>query len=190
MEVASNQGNTSLPSAAPASGAVDAGPMKLHFELTLPRELGGELTAWRRTFERFTDVMERWLESSLAHPGLPAPPPMPWMTPAARAVPQPAPLPSPPPAPSFEIPVPPTPRTVETPVQPPTRTDETPIPLLPPLSPSGGLAPWVAETLRGSERAREASSPEPRSLLPAMNAVKWKANEFRQGLDPFAPTFS
>lgn len=80
MEASNNQGNHRLPSAAPTSGdsAESATPLKLNLEVTLPSELGQELRAWRKTFERFADVMERWLENSLAHPGMPAPPPMPW----------------------------------------------------------------------------------------------------------------
>jgi tetratricopeptide (TPR) repeat protein len=80
MEASNNQGNHRMPSAAPTSGdsAESVAPLKLHLELTLPQELGQELKAWRKTFERFADVMERWLENSLAHPGMPAPPPMPW----------------------------------------------------------------------------------------------------------------
>jgi tetratricopeptide (TPR) repeat protein len=68
-------------------------PLKLQFEVTLPQELGGELKAWRKTFERFTDVMERWLESSLAHPNFPAPPAMPWLAPSIRSPEQPIPQP-------------------------------------------------------------------------------------------------
>ena len=58
MEAANIRGNTILPSAPPASGDGDAAPLKLQLEVTLPRELGGELKAWRRSFERFADVME------------------------------------------------------------------------------------------------------------------------------------
>jgi tetratricopeptide (TPR) repeat protein len=91
MEAANNQGNPSLPSAVPASGASDEdAASKLHFEVTLPPELGGELKAWRKAFERYTDVMERWLANGLPHPGFP---PMPW----TMAPPQPDPLPPPPP---------------------------------------------------------------------------------------------
>ncbi len=88
MEASNTQGNASLPSAASASGEGEASaePLKLQVEVALPRGLTTELAAWRKTFERFADVMERWLESSLAHPGLPAPPmpPVPWALAAAR----------------------------------------------------------------------------------------------------------
>jgi tetratricopeptide (TPR) repeat protein len=81
MEASNNQGKASLPSAASASeeGSASTEPLKLQVEVALPRALTTELAAWRKTFERFADVMERWLESSLAHPHLPAPPPMPSM---------------------------------------------------------------------------------------------------------------
>lgn len=85
MEAANEQGETSLPSAVSTSEA-DGGaapPLKLQFEVALPQELGGELRAWRKTFERFTDVLERYLESSLTRPSLPAPP-MPWTAPPLR----------------------------------------------------------------------------------------------------------
>jgi tetratricopeptide (TPR) repeat protein len=113
MEASTNQGNDPLPSAAPASGDALAEPLKLQLEVTLPQSLGGELKAWRKAFERFSDVMERWLESSLAHPGLPAPPPMPWPVAPPRPAEQPATLPParaespPPPAPLVSLAAPP-----------------------------------------------------------------------------------
>jgi tetratricopeptide (TPR) repeat protein len=146
MEAANNQGNTPLPSAAPVSGDGEAGPLKLQFEVTLPRELGGELKAWRRLFERFTDVMERWLESSLAHPGLPAPPVMPLLPAVVRTPPPPAPLS---PAPAA--------RTVETPLP----TVETPLPLLLPPSP-----PAIPAARRGEARSESERNGGPRVAVP------------------------
>jgi tetratricopeptide (TPR) repeat protein len=81
MEAANNRGKVPLSSSAPASGGGDVMPLKLHFEklsleVAVPREMGGELsTALQRALDRFADVMERWLNSSLTHPGLLAPPP-------------------------------------------------------------------------------------------------------------------
>jgi tetratricopeptide (TPR) repeat protein len=134
MEGANNQSNTSVPAAAPASAAADeaAVPLKLQLEVTLPAALGGELWAWRRAFERFADVMERWLESAGSHPGLPPPPPMPWTAAPVRE-PQPAPPAScSPPTnrqdtglPTDKIPAPP--------------TREMPAPTLPPLPPQETL---------------------------------------------------
>lgn len=141
MKAANNQGNRSLPSAAPASEVAEdaAAPLKLQLEVTLPRELGGELKAWRRAFERFAEVMERWLESSLAHPGLPAPPPPSIVAPVPQ--PQPAHLPSPPVAPNAAAPLPPP----------------------PPASPQ---SPLGTESLRDSEYTRGTSTPPPQPILP------------------------
>ncbi|HTU20598.1 MAG TPA: tetratricopeptide repeat protein [Gemmataceae bacterium] len=107
MEASTNQGKFSLPSPATASANHEepAAPLKLQLEVTLPPGLSGELRAWRQAFERFAQVMERWLENSLAHPGLPQPPAMPWTPPPAHQ-PQPAP-PSPAPvAPNGQTPAP------------------------------------------------------------------------------------
>jgi len=59
----------------------------------------------RKAFERFAEVMERWLESSLAHPGLPTASAMPWAAAPGRE-PQPAPLPPAPAAPPAMPPAP------------------------------------------------------------------------------------
>jgi tetratricopeptide (TPR) repeat protein len=97
MEASNNHGNRTSP--AGESREDFAAPLKLQLEVTLPPALGGELRSLRRAFERFTEVMERWLESSLANPGMAPPPAMPWATPPPRA-PQPAPLPPAPAAPA------------------------------------------------------------------------------------------
>lgn len=94
MEASNNPGKSALPSANPASGVCGepAVPLKLQFEVTLPQELDRELKAWRKSFERFTDIMERWLENSLAHPGIAPPPGMTWTvapTPPAEPLPPP-----------------------------------------------------------------------------------------------------
>jgi tetratricopeptide (TPR) repeat protein len=113
MEAVNNQGNASLPSTAPASGDGDAIPLKLYFEklsleVALPRPTDGELsTALQRALDRFSDVMERWLERSLASPGWIAPP-MPWMTAPPSQAQQSAALPIPAAAPAVQTPVVPT----------------------------------------------------------------------------------
>lgn len=154
MEAANNQGNAALPSSAPDSGDKDAAPLKLQLEVTLPRELGGELKAWRRAFERFADVMERWLESSLTHPNLPAPPPMPWMSAATHQPQQLAPQPPAPLAPTSEKPVPPE-----------TRPGETPVPPLLPPAPQA-TPTWTAVSRSDSKPAGDARVPAPASILP------------------------
>lgn len=97
MAALNHPASDAVSTAATAStdGVEAASPLKLQLEVTLPSGLGGELAAWRKTFERFATVMERWLESALAHPGASPPPVMPWPTPPVPAL-QP-PVPSTPP---------------------------------------------------------------------------------------------
>jgi tetratricopeptide (TPR) repeat protein len=152
MEATNNHGKVPLSSSSPASGDGDAMPLKLHFEklsleVPLPRAMGGELSAaLQRALDRFSDVMERWLERSLTHPGLFTPPPVPLTTEAPR---QPQQSAAPPP------------------VKPIAPTRETPGRALPPVSPPAlppawtlELPPDVAGTCGASVPAREPILPE------------------------------
>ncbi len=181
MEASNIQGNTSLPSAASASGEGEASaePLKLQVEVALPRGLTTELAAWRKTFERFADVMERWLESSLAHPGLPAPPmpSIPWPLAAAR-----------PPEPALSLLAPEKPTSDSPPTLPPFRVDSLPSPAAlaaQPILPDD-LAPILVEearpvpvTTRPEQviRSAPAQSPEARLAPPPVERVEPPAKD-------------